>query len=279
MIYRTINFVLTDEESDLAAFNAAIALAEHSNGHLDVFCLGYDPVRYDMVPMGSAPALSLMATGDAQIAADRLAKWAEDRLKNVTFASSVRPLVINSVGLESTIARVVRFADLVVVPQPYGNSATQLNVSVLEAALFGTSAPVLVVPKDAENFCTFENPLVMWNESPESLGAIRNALPALENADRTQIVMVDPPSHSPDRSDPGGAVTLMLSRHGITAEVSILSKTLPTVADVINRYVNDHENDLIVMGAYGHSRFREALIGGATRDMLEKSEVPIMMSH
>ena len=63
------------------------------------------------------------------------------------------------------------------------------------------------------------------------------------------------------------------------AEVSILSKTLPRVSEVLNRHAVDHSSDLIVMGAYGHSRFREALIGGATRDMLETAQVPVMMAH
>ena len=54
---------------------------------------------------------------------------------------------------------------------------------------------------------------------------------------------------------------------------------MPNVAEVINRHAQDHAIDLIVMGAYGHSRFREAMIGGATRDMLETARVPILMAH
>jgi nucleotide-binding universal stress UspA family protein len=92
-------------------------------------------------------------------------------------------------------------------------------------------------------------------------------------------VMIDPPTHSPERSDPGGAVCLMLARHGVKAEVSILSRTLPRVSEILTRFATEHGANLIVMGAYGHSRFRESLLGGATRDMLEGTSLPLLMAH
>ncbi|VAW02683.1 Universal stress protein family protein, partial [hydrothermal vent metagenome] len=66
---------------------------------------------------------------------------------------------------------------------------------------------------------------------------------------------------------------------GVTAEIDVLSKTLPRVADVLLRQARDIDADMIVMGAYGHSRFREAIFGGATRYMLEKATVPMLMAH
>ena len=61
--------------------------------------------------------------------------------------------------------------------------------------------------------------------------------------------------------------------------MSILSRTLPRVSEVMTRFANDRDADLIVMGAYGHSRMREAILGGATRDMLEGAELPLLMAH
>ena len=58
-----------------------------------------------------------------------------------------------------------------------------------------------------------------------------------------------------------------------------MARTMPSVADVMKRFATEHGNDLIVMGAYGHSRFREAILGGATRNMLEQSAVPVLMAH
>ena len=63
------------------------------------------------------------------------------------------------------------------------------------------------------------------------------------------------------------------------AEVSVLARSLPRVSDVLARHIWDQNADLLVMGAYGHSRFREAILGGATRNMLEKAEIPVLMAH
>ena len=118
-----------------------------------------------------------------------------------------------------------------------------------------------------------------WNESRESLAAIRAALPFLTAAKLVRICVIDPPEHGPERSDPGGMLSQMLARHGVHCEIDVLSKTLPRVSDVLSRHVVDTDAQMLVMGAYGHSRFREAILGGATRNMLEKAPVPVLMAH
>ena len=71
----------------------------------------------------------------------------------------------------------------------------------------------------------------------------------------------------------------MLVRHGVKAEITVLAKTMPRVSDVLLRHARDMNADMIVMGAYGHSRFREAILGGATRNMLENAKIPVLMAH
>jgi nucleotide-binding universal stress UspA family protein len=279
MSYKTIAIVISDEVGDKEALQAAVTLANREGGHLDVYCLGIDPVRYDMAPMGASPALTLSGNGEAQVRAKTLVDWAHDRLRGALTPTAVQKLVVTSAGLDAAIARVVRYSDLIVASQPYGEGSTQVQTIILEAVLFGTGAPVLIIPRTAEDIGAFDRVMVAWDESTQALEAVRKALPALKSATRAEIVMINPPSHSPERSDPGGVICVMLARHGVKADVSILAKTMPHVAEVINRHARDHAIDLIVMGAYGHSRFREAMIGGATRDMLETARVPILMAH
>jgi nucleotide-binding universal stress UspA family protein len=109
--------------------------------------------------------------------------------------------------------------------------------------------------------------------------ATRQALPLLKGADKVNITVIDPPTQGEERSDPGGMLCQMLVRHGVHAEVSVLARSLPRVSDVLARHIWDQNADMLVMGAYGHSRFREAILGGATRNMLEKAEVPVLMAH
>ena len=111
------------------------------------------------------------------------------------------------------------------------------------------------------------------------MAATRAAMPLLKASALTDITVIDPPAHGPERSDPGGMLSQLLSRHGIRAEVSVLAKTMPKTSDILARHVRDIDADLVVMGAYGHSRFREAILGGTTRNMLEFAEVPVFMAH
>ena len=121
--------------------------------------------------------------------------------------------------------------------------------------------------------------VIGWNQSREAMVAVRRALPFLKKAALVNIAVIDPPAHGPERSDPGGALCQMLVRHGVKAEVSVLARSMPRISDVLNRHVRDLDGDMLVMGAYGHSRFREAILGGATRNMLENAEVPVLMAH
>ena len=150
---------------------------------------------------------------------------------------------------------------------------------VMEAALFEGKVPALILPDGIEFSTAPKNISVAWNESNEALAAVRAAMPFLQAAENVRVVVIDPPAHGPNRSDPGGMLSQYLARQGVRAEIDVLSKTLPRVSDVLLRHAQDTSGDLIVMGAYGHSRFREAILGGATRYMLEQTELPVLMAH
>jgi nucleotide-binding universal stress UspA family protein len=280
MAYKTISVIMTDAEGDAPALHAAIAMAERDGAHLDVHCVGVDPARFDAMPVG---ATAVMLEIDATAARDRaesLAAAARAVVPATMERAAVQSLVFSNIGLDAAVSRLGRYADLVVAARPYGQVQSALAVAIVEAEIFGTGAPVMIVPPARLDLREpFRRPLVAWNETEESLAAIRRALPVLMASTHVDVVMVDPPSHSPERSDPGGSVCVMLSRHGVKAEVSVLAQTMPRVSDVVLRFAREHGNDVIVMGAYGHSRFRESLLGGATREMLETSPLPLIMAH
>jgi nucleotide-binding universal stress UspA family protein len=280
MGYKTISVIVTDQASDAGALQAAFALAEREGAHLDIHCVGIDPARYEPMPAGTAAIVLETGAAEARERAESLEKWVQSTFPLDRPTVATQAVVIPHLGLDTLVSRLSRYSDLVVAAKPYGTGRTPVQVSILEAELFGTGAPVLVVPEKAELATkSFDRIVIAWNESSESFAAIRAALPFLKRAGRVDIVMIDPPTHSPERSDPGGAVCLMLARHGVKAEVSILSRTLPRVSEILARFATEGGANLIVMGAYGHSRFRESLLGGATRDMLEGTSLPLLMAH
>lgn len=279
MNYKTIMTIISENAPYRPALDTARCLSERFDAHLEALCLGVDPSQQGFYYAGASAML--IQDNLAQVRENTEALEAEVRQ---VLASNVLPwsstaVATQSVTLNHVVAYRSRFADLVILPRPYGEGRGHDSEAVIESAMFDGGVPVLVLPDDVSLEQSPSNAVIAWNESSESLRAIRAAMPFLQAADTVSIAIIDPPQHGPERSDPGGALSQMLARHGIRAEVSVLAKTMPRVADILNRHANDKNADLIVMGAYGHSRFRESILGGATRHMLEIAAVPVLMAH
>jgi len=264
---------------DLSALDAAIGLARSENAHLEALCIGIDETPYGFF-YGDA---SIAVLQDAPDRALEAARAEEKRLKSRLSREDIRWSVDTALSQQATLSTVVsqraRFSDLVVLSRPYGEGRNPVDVAVLEAALFDADVPVLVLPEGQAIAAEPRRIVVAWNRSPEALSAIRAALPLLIRAQAVDIAIIDPEDYGPERSDPGGALAQWLARHGVRAEISVLARTLPRVSEVLIRHLRDRQADLLVMGAYGHSRFREAILGGATRELLETAPVPVLMAR
>ncbi|MEM1431268.1 MAG: universal stress protein [Pseudomonadota bacterium] len=278
MAYKSILTVTMGGTVEGSALDGAVAMAEQCDAHLEVLALGVDETTPGYYYAGANAMIEQQAIDRAR----EEAAATEAAVRQVLEGRAVRWSVVTGVAQIGTIQHLVgghaRFSDVVVLPKPYGDGRTTADEAVLEAALFSGNVPVLVLPEGQLPKAP-ERVVVAWNQSAEAMGAIRAALPLIVAANLTNIVIVDPPRHSADRSDPGGYLSQMLSRHGARPEVAVVSATMPKIADVLIRHCSDREADLLVMGAYGHSRFREALLGGATRDVLESASLPVFMHH
>jgi nucleotide-binding universal stress UspA family protein len=150
---------------------------------------------------------------------------------------------------------------------------------IVEGALFLAHLPVLLVPRGGGVDPWPERIVVGWDDGPQALAAIRAALPLLKKAKTVDIVVVDPPRHSTERPDAGHDLSLALARHGVSTEIVILARTLPRISDTLLRHATDTSAGLVVMGAYGHSRFQQTVFGGTTRWMLSESPLPLLLAH
>lgn len=279
MAYKSLLTVLTDPKIIDAPLQHLIALAEAQDAHAEALCLGVDRTQTGYYYAGANAMVLQETLTKAHIQSAEILGLANDILGNSGVRWSAEDGVSQIADLGRHVAHRARFSDLVVLPQPYGDGRGSEIEAVVEAAMFEGHAPVLVLPENVPPKGRPESIMVAWNESVESMRAIRQALPFLTAADLVRIVVIDPPKHGPERSDPGGMLSQMLARHGVRCEIDVLSKTMTRVSDVLNRHAVDTNSDMIVMGAYGHSRFREAILGGATRNMLEKAAVPVFMAH
>ncbi|WP_372837658.1 universal stress protein [Phaeovulum sp.] len=279
MSYKSIFTIVTDSALAASQIDIAVAVARREDAHLEVLCLGVDRTQTGYYYAGATAFIHQETIERAEEEAKTAEAWVRERLEPEDLRWSAESAVAQLGAIGSLIGARARFADLVVLAKPYGEGRTQDAESIIEAALFDSQAPVMVIPDHVKELGAMRRIVVAWNQSTEALTAVRAALPILRAADLVDITIIDPPSHGPERSDPGGQLSQMLARHGIKAEVSVLARTMPRVSDVINRHVRESNADMVVMGAYGHSRFREAILGGATRHMLEMAEVPVFMSH
>lgn len=279
MSFKTIMTHLSNAELDPAFVQKCVALTQSWQSHLDITCHGVDRMTAGFNYGGVDPVMLQQSFTAALENAQELSNALRAKLGNSDVRWSVEHSVTALGNLGHAVAQRARFSDLVILPQPYGDGQNEDGEIILEGALFDGQSPVLVIPKDAPATPNPKTIVIAWNESRESLNAIRAALPLLKTADHVRVTVIDPPRHSRERSDPGGPVSIFLARHGVKAEIDVLGKSMPRVSDVLLRHAVDKKADLIVMGAYGHSRLREAILGGATRDMLEQTQSAVLMAH
>ena len=279
MAFMTVTTVVTDLDIDSNAVLAALQFAKKNNGHLEVICLGVDRTQPGFYYAG-ANAMALQSNlAQAEKTAAELEAGVKELLQHAIIPWGTRAVSAQLPGLAQFLAHRMRYTDMTVLSQPYGEGRDHVNEVIVESSLFDAKVPVLVMPDSAEIPDPIERVVIAWNESQEALTAVRLALPILKSAKVVNIAMVDPPAHALDRSDPGGALAQMLSRHGVSAEVSVLAKTVSRVSDVIARHLVDQNANMLVMGAYGHSRIRESILGGATRNTLQMAKLPVFMAH
>ncbi len=279
MMYKSLLTVLTDPDCVELPLAQIVELAGAYDAHADALCIGVDRSPHGYYEAGGNALILQQALDQAKAEAGVLVERAEAVLNasGVRWATERGVAALAAMG--EHVASRARFSDLVVMPQPYGEGkGSDLEVAV-EAALFGGRAPVLILPDGNTAGSEFKTIIVAWNEGVEAMTAVRKSLPLLQSADLVRIVTVGPTPHRSDQTDPGGMLSQMLARHGVACEVDVLSKTMPRTSDVLNRHVTDTGADMMVMGAYGHSRLREAILGGTTRNMLENATVPVLMAH
>ena len=279
MAYKSICTFLASDTDALAQLDSAASLAARYDAHLEVCCLGIDTTQSIGFYAGAPAIIYQDALDSAQANAEALAQTAKAHLRGASIRWGVDTAVLTLGGINSYVGLKARFSDLVILPRPYGESRGPQDEITAEAALFDGDSPVLIVPEPGAELPKFNKIVLAWNQSDEALHAARAALPLLQNADLVNVVIIDPPTHGMERSDPGGLLTQMLVRHGVQVEVSVIAKTLPRISDILRRHATDQAADLLVIGAYSHSRLRQAILGGTTRNLLEETNLPVFLAR
>jgi nucleotide-binding universal stress UspA family protein len=182
--------------------------------------------------------------------------------------------------LREQVALHARYADLAIIGQDDPATGVPGSAGLAGDILFAAGRPVLVVPYAGRFETLGHRILVGWNASREAARAVNDALPLLTAAAGVCVLVANPRGGQDGHGEePGADIALHLARHGVS--VSVEHRAAPDIpdADLLLNHAADMSADLLVVGAYGHSRLREFVLGGVTRSLLTQMTVPVLMSH
>jgi nucleotide-binding universal stress UspA family protein len=172
-----------------------------------------------------------------------------------------------------------RYADLVVLGQPGPDSPPGARAAV-EQVLFSGGRPVLVVPYAGRFAGIGRHVLIGWDAGREAARALHDALPLIARAAETTVLAVNPRRGIGGHGDlPAADIALHLARHGLKETAMHTRSEEVSPGDVLLNHAADTGADLLVVGAYGHSRLREMVVGGVTRTLLDHMTLPVLMAH
>jgi nucleotide-binding universal stress UspA family protein len=258
------------------AVDYAVSVAETFAAHIAGVAYIYDPV----IPEGALGGVPVQLIEAQREENSRAARSAVQRFEEAARADDVsfssRTVEASVGGGATAFAAIARHFDLAIVGQRQREQGAAGEV-MIEAALFDSGRPVLIVPYIQRNKLTLDRVLVCWDGSRTAARAIGDGMALLERAKAVDIVSVAEERKEDEIT--GANMAEHLGRHGISAATKRLIKGDIGIDSVVLSYAADIGADLIVMGGYGHSRLREFMLGGMTRGILESMTVPVLMSH
>ena len=169
-----------------------------------------------------------------------------------------------------------RAHDLVMLAASQAEGASGFEDDLAERVVMLAGRPVLVLPRSAGTSFNFDEILLGWDNGREAARAAFDAMPLLRQAKRVRVVGIDV---APRGQEPGAEIAETLAHHGVKTEITHVTSDGMNAGATLLRAAKDHGAGLVVMGAYGHSRFTEFIFGGATRHVFRTLDVPVLMSH
>ncbi len=280
MTYKTILLHLHDIERAPRLIEVAASLARVMDAHLIALCV--------VPPYGVIPAMEGSGT-TVTVEEHRDAYRLEMAQLKAIFDRETRSHVATSewreadAGFGTALDRIIehgRACDLVIASQANQSWAYSAHLEEPARLVIEIGRPVILVPNSGPLKSPPKRVTIAWNGRREAARAVFDSLPMLTGAEEIQVLWVDPERDQPHSGDlPGADLSATLARHGVKCVVSQASAVNTDVGREMLRQADAFGSDLLVMGAYGHSRFREFLLGGASRDVLSVMNRLVLMSH
>ena len=260
------------------AMDFAVSTAAAFDAHLAGIAFVYEPIIPAMVDMYGMPpeVIESQRVENENMAKAALGRF-EDAARGAALSAEPRMVDAQVATASGRFADIARRFDLAVLGQPEPDQPT-LDRLMIEAALFDTGRPMLVVPYIQRTGLKLDHIMLAWDGSRSAARAAGDALPFIRRGKLVEIVIVASDGAKSDEM-PGADIAQHLARHGAKVELNRIVTTETDVANTILSHAADSSADFLVMGGYGHSRLREFILGGVTREILTSMTIPTLMSH
>jgi nucleotide-binding universal stress UspA family protein len=265
----------TDDGTD----DYAISVAAAFEAHLAAIAFALDPFVPPTMGIGDVIPADWIDEQREEVQTNAKAAIArfEEKVRREGVSAESRLLDASLAGAAELFGQIAARFDLSIVRQAEPGKAP-IEDLIIEAALFGSGRPVLVVPYIQKARMKLDRVTVCWDGGRNAARAVGDALPFLSRAKTVEVAIVLGDAGKRDEiagADIGGH----LARHGLRVDVKRIMAADGNVADTILSHVADAGTDFLVMGGYGHSRLREFVLGGVTRGILSSMTVPTLMAH
>ena len=278
-MYKNLLVNIPTERSPQPAIDGAISLAARCQAQLDAVSVGYESSSIPLVAEGGAAVAAIFEDerGKALERAHAALAIFETEAKRAGVTYSSRAISTLPSEAAAILGATARLYDLAVVAQPEFERDTFDN-TLAQEILFQSGGPVLFMPYTFKGAFHARRVGICWDGSRLAARAVRDAMPLLEQAEAITIITINAASSVP--ADASAAHLMRyLSRLGVPTEIDSVKTEKANTQSSILSLAADESLNLLVMGGYGHSRLKETVFGGVTREMLESMTVPTLMSH
>ena len=279
-MYKDLVVPITGTPGDMDALNIAIDLAACHDAHLTVLEMVHLPTPM-LGPWGMVPDVAMSDVyGRLRAQAESNVAKLEARLEKESISFEV--------GMLETLAEPARMAahrahhaDLAVVAGSIGNTIeAETTHAYFGSLLLESGRPVMMVPPRCNTPMPPKRVVMAWRATSEAARAVHDALPLLTGAEMVDLLLVDTSDDEHDSNvQPGADIARHLARHGVKTNVVVLKSGNKAVSSILLDHARKARANLLVVGGYGHSRFREWAMGGVTRELLIGATIPVLYSH
>lgn len=281
MTVKTVLAYLPSEELAEPVLKGAIALAKAHGAHVIGLHLeaSYYPA-YGEVAIAMPPDVIEQMRKPLRERAQKLEESFKSRMAGENISSEWRSGTTEYSTLPGRIVEEAVSADLVLCPLVEPENVDVTTLDLPERLILEGGRPVLVVPPEKEVQIPPKRVLIAWNNSPQSARAVFDSLDLMKDAEAiTVLTLAGNADERRAAEEHAGNLAANLGRHGLQAKVEAVEIGSASASDYLRSRLEEDGADLMVMGCYGHSRFRELVFGGVTRDILGGVKVPTVMSH